>query len=369
MGITVEINEVPKLQYSEYFLTGFQILKEKNIIEKLKINYNQNVKPGNFQRISNKLRRELNILNKDSINHSHLLATISDGSKKKKIAINFLDTPWAFNSDYLEDVDTYFKCQYPKDFKQGYFSITSSQRIKIPEFVMDASYKVKPLMLGRPLSRTMDFSKNKKILEKYEAKRKTLPRENKVLVYFGMADDDEPVPNTHHPHLKRAMIVEWVNKNIPEAKTIFKLSRQEEFLKELSPEIKSLEDKTEITDKMYFDLVQNSISTINITGLRGSIPFRVIDSFLSGMVLISDNMNVDWYEPLVPGKDFLSLGDLGYERLEDISFEGSCKKLEYYLETIKETFMNTADYKEEKYNRYYSPEAVTKNILRETDVL
>lgn len=369
MGITVEISKFPAFQYSEYFLTGFNILKEKNIIDQLKIDCSQSAKPGNFHRLTHKFKKKISSTNLENSNNSHLVGTISDGYNKKKFAINILDTPWTFDSAYLEDVDNYFKCQYPRDFKKGYFKITQSEKVKLPEFVLCNSYKIKPLMLGRPLSRVLDFSLNKKILKKYEEGRKTLPREHKMLIYFGMAYDNEPVPNTHHPHLKRAMAIDWASRNVSGAKIIFNLSQQQEFLDKLSPSVKSLADKSKITDKMYLDLVQNSLSTLNITGLRGSIPFRVIDSFLSGMVLISDNMLVDWYEPLIPEKDFLSIGDLGYEKLEDISFENSCKKITDFLENIEDIFVETADYRESKYNDYYSPEAVAKYILNENGMI
>lgn len=369
MGITVEINELPAFQYSEYFLTGFHILEEKNMIDRLKINYDQNTKPGNLHRVVHKLKKKLSLSKEGELNNSHLVGTISEGNNKTKFAINILDTPWAFNSGYLEEVDNYFKCQYPRDFKKGYFKITQTKKIKIQDSILNNSYKVKPLMLGRPLSRILDFSMNKKILKKYEEKRKILPRENKILIYFGMAYDDESISNTHHPHFKRAMMVDWANNNISGAKIIFNLSQQQEFLDSLSPSVKALADNSKITDKMYLDLVQNSISTLNITGLRGSIPFRVIDSFLSGMVLISDDMNVEWYEPLIPNTDFLSIGNLGYEKLEDINFENSCKTLNMLMENIEDFFVETADYRETKYNDYYSPEAVAKYILSESGVI
>jgi hypothetical protein len=369
MGITVTINKFPSFQYSEYFLTGFKILKEKNTIDRLKIDFSQNVRPGNLYRVTNKLKKKLFSSNVSNFNNSHLLGTISDGHSTKKFAINILDTPWSFDTNYLENVDSYFKCQYPSDLKKGYFQITQFEKIQIPELVLYNSSKIKPLMLGRPLSRILDFSKNQKILKTYEIKRKVLPREHKILIYFGMANDNEPVPNTHHPHFKRAMIAEWANRNISGAKIIFNLSQQQEFLDKLSPSVKSLEDNSKITDEMYLNLVQSSISTLNITGLRGSVPFRVIDSFLSGMVLISDTMHVDWYEPLIPGKDFLSIGNLGYEKLENIAFEDSCKQLKDYVENIEDFFVETADFRESKFNDYYSPEAVAKHILNENDML
>ena len=372
MGITVKIDNLALCSYSEYFLTGFYILKEKKIIDRLKIKYDENVKPGKLHRISSIVRNKTNLFNsdKDNIDRSHIAGTINNGFQTKEFAINILDTPWNFGkTDYLENADIYFKCQYPSDFKKGYFSITRSKKIEIPEFVMENSHKVKPLILGRPLSRSFDFPKNLKILKKYEEKRKFIQRKNKILIYLGMATDNVYIPDTHHPHLKRAMMAKWANRNIPDKELIFKLSKQENFLNQLTPEIKSLANNSIITDKKYLNLIQSSFSTLNITGLRGSIPFRFIDSFLSGMVLISDNVYVDWYEPLIPGKDFLSIGELGYEKLEDISFEDSCGKLKDYLENIEDIFIDTADYREEKFENYYSPEAVAKYILIENGML
>jgi hypothetical protein len=291
---------------------------------------------------------------------------IKDGSKLKKFAINILDTPWDF-PDYnlIKNNDIYFKCQYPKNFNEGHAYINQHNSIEINEDIMNESYKIKPLMLGRPLCRGLNFKKNIKILERYDIIRKKTARKNKILIYLGMAYDDIDIKNSHHPHLKRANISVWSKENLPNAHIILKISNQNKFSNVLTNEVKKIASNEYITDRKYIKLISDSYSTLNITGLRGSIPFRVIDSYLSGMVLISDYMHVDWYEPLIAGKDYLNIGNLGYELMENIDFNNSCDTLKKYVDDIENIYISTIDYRENKYYKYYSPESVAMHIINE----
>jgi hypothetical protein len=370
MGISVEIDNLSNINYAEYVLTGFHLLKEKGIIDKYKINLNFNLRPIIHQ--IRTIRSQVNFLPKLSpINGwDHMVGRFQGGEKSVKFAVNFLDTPWNFGeSHFLEEADIYFKCQYPRDFKKGFMRLSKSMNIDVPVDVMKSGYKVRPLMLGRPLSRVLSFKTNEKLLTKYAKKRKDANRKYSSLVYFGMAYDDINITNTHHPHLKRADIAVFASKNIPKAKVIFNLSKEERFLRQLTPEALAMGSSERISDEMYLDMIQSSFSTINITGLRGSIPWRVIDSFLSGMVLISDNFNVDWYEPFIVGKDFLEIGDLGYNLLSEVDLNGACEKFKAYTENIEDIFKETADYRESRFNQFYSPEAIAHYMLCEAGLL
>jgi|GEM_PF-2175441 len=371
MGIIVEFNDMSNITYSEYVLTGFYILKEKGVIDRLKINYKPGVWPILFYKGVNAIKRILHMrLPSTTETWANIPGTIYDGKRRSKFIINILDTPWDFGaSRLLDEADLIFKTQYPKDFKKGYARISKRVQIKLSEEIMRNSHKVRPLLVGRPLSRIFDFKKNKKILSIYEKVRKGYPRKYSVLVYLGMQHDPVVIENTHHPHYKRVDFVLYAHKNIPRAKIIFKPSHEEPFRSAIPKEAMELANYEKITDKYYLSLMQNSYSTLNITGLRGCISWRMTDAFLSGMVAISDNTYVEWYEPLIPGKDFLSLGDLGYELMEDIDFEGSCKKLKEYSENIEEIFKNTLDYRDERFRNYYSPEMAARYILREAGVL
>lgn len=371
MGISVEIDNLSNIPYSEYVLTGFYLLKEKRVIDQFKIKLNNIIKPVLFNQQTQLVR---SILRQKRVNETlgwdHITGTIKDNGNTKKFAINILDTPWNFGEQhFLDESDIYFKCQYPHDFKKGYMHLTSRVNIPISKEVMENAQKVRPLMLGRPLSRALNFKTNIKLLKKFEEKRKNLYRKYSVLVYFGMAYDNLDIKNTHHPHLKRADLLTYVSKNIPKSKIIFNPPTQELFQKQLKPEILMLSSSGKVSDKTYINLIQNSFSTLNITGLRGSVPWRVIDSFLSGMVLISDNFYVDWYEPLIGGKDFMELGDLGYNLLSDIDLPRACEKLKLYAENIENTSKDTADYREQRFNQFYSPQAVASYLLRESGFL
>lgn len=367
MSVSVEIQDLENIQYSEYYLTGFYILKKKGLIDKLKINYSPIAHRDRFRRLLDYA------LQKGGIRAVHrtdgwqqFKGAVHFEGKTKTFAVNMQDTPWDFgNKSLLEQTDVFFKVQYPTNFNEGYMQLSSKVKINLPECAIQNAYKIHPLMLGRPLSRTLNFEKNLAILKHYDEKRRNEKRRYSMLVYLGMADDSYDIPNTHHPHLKRAMLAAWCNDNLVDAKIVFKKSKQEKFLKELPEAANKISSHQRITDKKYTTLIQNSFSTLNITGLRGSVPFRIIDSMLSGMVTITDSMHIKWYEPLIPNIDFLEIGEMGYELIEEIDFNRCCLNIKKYEENIKEIFRDTQQIREERYKTYYAPEIVAKHILQE----
>ena len=369
MGVSVEFENIANVSYSEYVLTGFYLLQQKKEITDFKVSYKPWAHPGKLARI---MRRGKRLLSHTSAapqdaEQGHYVGVVRYGARSVKFAINFIDTPWDFGDpSVLQEADVYFKCQYPSEFKQGYHRLSRRTTVPLSDEVKAHKDKVRPLMIGRPLSRRHDFKMNKRILDRYDKIRKSFPRKQRILAFLGMAHDLFDIANSHHPHLKRAEVVTWLSRNAPDEKIIWSISKQDKFFSKISDEAKKLATTKQVSDREYFDLIANSLSTLNITGLRGSVPFRFIDAFLSGMVVISDTIFIDWYEPLVAGKDFLCIGDLGYDLLEHINLDDSLKKLKGYIDHIEDFFQETASEREAKYKRYYCPEAVARHILSVT---
>jgi len=387
MGITIEIDNLAGIDYLEYYITGFWLLKEKGIIDQVKITFGtdtwgQKVRPGYvpyYKKIFRlkggqafpSLIKPLTVADRslDYLPSFYLFGRITDGNRSKRFVIDAFDTPWDYR--FIEDADFYFKSQYPKTFSEGYVDLNRNNRFAFSEHVITNSRKVRPLILGRPLGRVLDFSLNKRLLNHYARLRSHTKRNTDLLVFWGTLIDHrvDLDPSIHHPSIKRAELATWVHGQISGSKTILSLTKEIEEMGILSAETLSLKNKVPVTDGKYQKLMRDSFATFNITGVNGSMPWRILDGFMSGMLPISDNFLVDWYEPLIPGKDFLSIGDLGYELLEDVDIEDSFSQLKEYVASIESYFFETAQYRTEKYNDFYSPEMVAFYMLREMGFL
>jgi len=387
MGITIEIDNLAGINYLEYYITGFQQLKEKGIVDRVKITFGtdtwgQAVQPGYIPYYKNIFRlkagpkfpslvKPLTIANPTLGYYPsfYLFGRVSDGSTVKKFVIDTFDTPWDY--PFIQDCDFYFKSQYPKTFSEGYVDLNRHIRMTFPQTVIANRSKVRPLILGRPLSRILNYSTNLRLLKKFGQIRSRSKREKRLLVFYGTpivhpAYDHEPY---HNPSIKRAEIATFVHDKVQGAKIILNISPEIERLGVLSAETLALKNKAPVTDATYLKWMRNSYSTLNISGLDGSIPWRIIDSYMSGMVPISDSFIIDWYEPLIAGKDYLSIGELGYELLEDVDLDGSFAQLKEYVENIETLWHEMAEYRSEKYDQYYSPEMVARYMLSEMGVL
>jgi hypothetical protein len=386
MGITIEIDNLAGIDYTEYYITGFWQLKEKGLIDRVKITcgtdpWGIKVKPGYFPYIYRKIYRykggqllpflikPLTVTNPElgDIHQFFLFGRITEGKRSKTFVIDTSDVPWDFR--YIDTTNFYFKSQFPKTFSKGYVDLSRHERFSIPENAIANSKKIHPLILGRPLGRILDFSLNKRLLNRYAQMRAHTKRKIRLLAFLGtMIDGFSLSTSTHPPSIKRAELVTKAHQQIPGSKCILSISKEIEEMN-ISAETLALKNRIPVTDRKYQRLIYDSYATLNITGAAGSIPWRILDGFLSGMIPISDNFLVDWYEPLTPGKDFLSIGNLGYELLQDVNIEDSFLQLKDYVENIETYYLSTAEERAEKFNNYFSPESVARYMLSEMGYL
>ena len=369
MGVIVTIEQYKNIDYMEYYVTGFYLLKKMGVIEDLIINEKEinfiNKLPFALTRLK---RPRLRLRHSNNFEHDNLIGTISEGGNRKKFVINVQDTIWDFSTRELyESCDLFFKCQFPDDFNKGKVSLNKEFTRDLDDFVLKSPEKARPLVLGRPLSRISHFKNNLDILRSMEKRRaQNRNREHKLIFYTGASFQEK---FSFHPNLKRLKLMMWIKENLPEVFTIFHLA---ESYPEGHPERKPVPDRVlqavdslRLNDRQYRDLTLNANATLNICGKRGSIPFRALDSYLAGMVFLTDELYANWYEPLVAGKDYYSLGTMGYELDELIDYDAIFQKVTEFVNDSDRLFREGFEYREEKYKKYYAPEAVATHILKE----
>ncbi len=369
MRIAVEFPEVRNLNYTEYLLTGFHQLRRAGVIDRLSIRYHKGVSPSLPGRLERLVRAKLRRPRPGPPLEHILQGQVTTPDRRARFVVDCYDATWTFGTEELmETSDLYFKCQCPRSHPEGIARISNRYDMPFPDFAKRQLSKLRPLMLGRPLSRLHRFDDNLALLRRYEERRRQGPRNGSTLIFFGMCYDNPPHPLTHHPHFKRALLVGYAAKNIPTADIIFSLSKQDVFRSQVPPDVAALDTGRRVPDPEYFELITRCAATVNIMGLAGSIPFRIVDSFLGGALLLSDSLRVDWYEPLKEGVDYLSLGDLGYELLEDIRFEESCERLRSLAARAGELRNELAPLREERFRRHYSPVAMARRVLTELGI-
>lgn len=347
--------------YYEYLWTGFHNLAQQDSIQEFQMN-NRNV----FTRINEKIRKHIL---KENIQEDWLTLMIEVVFKDKviKVAIDVRDTPWEFNESILNQCDLYFKYQCPIDLEKGYFNLNENNTFKFSAKVQDNLNKIRPLLIARPLGRKFDFNENNLILKTYQEMRDNTQRPINLLAYLGNCFDDYALTKAHHPHLKRVSSMVFLNDlNRDDVKIVYRPTEQAEFLKDLPADHVKLPAYTgRINDEQYREWCNTSKSTLNIAGLRGSIPFRFMDAFLSGMLIITDTPLVKWYVPLRNEQEILDIGRLAYDVLSEGEFFKAMERLKGNIENIDKLRREMIPYQNDFYQRYLSPEKVCHYIIEE----
>lgn len=362
--IRVSVPKLNNIEYFEYLLTGFNNLKAQGALDGFE--YNTHFLGRAFiDRLSRKILKRPFFAAVP--NWSCQLFFLEISGKKIKLALDVSDRPWKYDAPLLERVDLYFKCQYPAHTEAGYFSLSPSVKIELPKSVLEHQKKIRPFILGRPLGRKLDFKENNRILAFYTESRKFKARAIKLLAYFGNCHDSDPYIDVNHPHIKRAETLLFLQGlNDPELKIIFSPPKQTEFIALMPQNYQDLPNiKYRISDDDYRNLCRSSFATLNIAGLGGSIPFRFIDAFLSGMLIVTDTLYVKWYVPLVNGKEIYDFGSMGYDVLSQQDWVQRFDHLKAIVNEIHATWLTHIDYQNNFFEKYLTPEAVARYVIDE----
>jgi hypothetical protein len=300
--------------YFDWLTTGFGMLHEQGRIDYrfqgLGYNWLRQANP----KISSVIRRLLPGTQKKMIQGppGFMDGTVQIADKRMTFTVDMMDTPYFVDHERLQNCDLYFKCQHPTTLDPTGFPINQHVRIPYDPRILAQQQKLRPGMLGRPLSRSLNYQKNLSILKYWEGLAST-PRQHGLHVYFGT--DEAPTGDGHekylvlffldrlqHPNPKRGELVRWVKQNLPTHSDARIVKSKDRAI-----------TGPALDDTSYPTTVASAPFNVNITGFRRSLPFRFIDSFIVGSAVPSDEMAVKWYLPFENEVEVWDLGRLGYE--------------------------------------------------------
>jgi hypothetical protein len=290
--------------------------------------------------------------------------------------LDISDSPFTFALALLETADLYFKCQCPARFESSGFQLNSQVRIPYHPDVFTFAHKIRPGMLGRPLASTTNVARNMAVLQKWEADAAC---QKNIRIFASFGSDRCPKPYcresalpapynyeseanllarwgdaVHHPNNKRGRIVGFLRAlNKPDISArLFKSSNTANIGPRLS-------------EQEYQRYLHQAAVNLNISGFRRSLPYRFIDTFLTGGMVVTDTLAVRWYKPFESGVEVSEIGDLGYEPECKVKWpEVESRLVEIYEET-KDHGGDNANAVRDQYLKKWSPPAFAAHFLQE----
>lgn len=383
--IKVVITSGYRWSYFQWFILGFYYLEKNGKISlkfELPIGSMILAKTSNriLIRLADKIRKNLE---NDSYNMNGYILYYKDGREyKKKFAIDSADAPYLFSGEDLNNVDTYFKMQYPKDINQEGFSLTD--KITIPwcdHAHVDSKLKltdrgerkvlhnidkrkIKPLMIGpRQLGNGLSYSGLKKGYDNYINGR-SLDKEKEIMCYFGNAlgpkKENVEIPDfdwegdilgyynniVSHPNEKRAIVSNYLRGKEQCDARLISNSNADSGEGDDRSLIIPLKDFCKHVGKFRYNF--------NVSGYRLSIPNRFIESFMVGTGIITDKLYVKWYKPF--GDEVFETIDMGYRLIEDVDWRTFKNDIENIPRITAQEVVNS-------YNNKWKPDVVAKYII------
>jgi len=303
--------------------------------------------------------------------------------KSVTFAYDIHDAPHVFAWGYLEQCHVYFKCQHPADFDPLGFELSSQVRLPWHPDVFVFKDRIRPAMLGRPLSVGRSTRENLAVLERWDEARKR-PRANRFLALYGssfpvpgrrqepgyclgephdqgreefLMSRPECLGRVEHPNLKRLKLLRWVKaKGFGEADVRFRDTDDE-----------NLRGDWFWGPNEYPAFACSTIYNLNVSGHARSIPFRFIDSFLAGATVVTDSLNVRWYRDFEPGVETVDMGQMGYEPDALVNWPRAWKLLEGLYEHARAHHARHGRDILDLYRRKWSPEALAAYVTEELD--
>ncbi len=284
-------------------------------------------------------------------------AEVDFGGRVVNFVFDVTDHGYSYAEHLLPGCDRYFKCQLPKAFPSALRLCRQIER-PMPAAALTNAHKIRPAMLGRPLSRALDFRKNLELLRAWEAKA-ALPKTKRLLAYFG-GDSDAEADNRlkqeqglyQHPNVKRGRLVGFLRG----------LHHPQVDARLLQSADSSLVGPALRDDDDYSATVASAAYNLNVSGLSLSLPFRLIDSFMVGTGIVTDSLSVGWYEPFDP-EEVIELGPMGYELENEVDWSHAEKRLQSLISESPASDSERRARLLDRYRRLWSPEALARYIL------
>ncbi len=294
--------------------------------------------------------------------HTIITGKVTDGTRSTSFVMDAGDSPYAFDTSLLVSTDLYFKAQLPTTLDPTGFPIAEGARYPYHPDVLTYRDRIRPAMLGRPLSRRLHRRENAKVLAGWE-QRAQARKDNPLLAYFGTDSGVAGGPEAEvmsrfaglveHPNVKRGKLVDLLQSRHPGQSDARVL--QSKIAGRVRPPL---------PDATFNDLVGRSWHNINVSGFRRSAPFRFIDAFLVGASVPTDEMAVRWYEPWLEGVEIIDLGKMGYELDAAVDWERIATVLDGLARESEATRRERQQAVLAAYRRNWQPSAFARYLVR-----
>lgn len=386
--ITITINQLPvgTFSYYQWFLLGLNELQNEG---KLKLKYKVSFL-DRFALLWNSSKWVAGVLRRliyyfDQVPRYNLIGEVEYGSNKRSFTMDCKDSPFIFTEKLLKQCDVYFKLQCPKSIEKDGFEIMPSVRVpymdiqfgenegensvfsrRISTEVYRLRDKIYPGMIGpRRLAWGCRYRDMKKQYEKY-LECQSVNKEKKLMAYFGSTDavkgakksmnfdlDWEPdlitylsQYNSSHPNKKRAQAVSLINAmgDGYDGRLIHELVNGKEVVHR--DQVVPLRD--------FCDFIAQFEYNLNISGYRLSIPNRFIESFIGGTAIITDKLQLKWYQPF--GKEVVETAEMGYLPNEDVDWDKFKEDIRTLPPVDKEVILKA-------YQEKWSPTAFARYVV------
>jgi hypothetical protein len=282
---------------------------------------------------------------------------IDFGGTRASFVFDVTDHGNAYAEHLLPHCHRYFKCQLPDSFPQTQ-KISSNISRSMPAEAIEFAHKVKPAMLGRPLSRALDVRKNISMLHAWESKA-SARKSTRVFAYFGGDSDPEATNRLkdfqglyQHPNVKRGRLVKYLRNSAIDRVDARLVHSQDPSLS--GPELSD--------DESYSKTVSSAAYNLNISGLSLSLPFRFIDSFVVGTAILTDTLGIHWYEPF-DAEEVIELGTMGYELEGNVDWPTIESRLLNYINSDSKNDAARFLHLRDRYKRLWSPQALAQYVL------
>lgn len=376
----VEIVEMPKHSYFEWFLLGFYELERKGVISlQLHLDWVRTVaKYTSTRYINGVLKRTFR-----KTEGYNCIGYVHYKDKHWKFCIDCADAPTLYDSKLLNETVCYFKMQCPKEFNEKGFTIFGNQiapwldcreqdgtPLYGPWYAQQNHlfpnlHKIRPLMVGpRMLSWGISYRILKKSYENY-VKNKSNPATKKMMSYFGNALGSRPhnVDGVlYYDYTEMSCFGDHFSAPNEKRKIASDIMQKlgdaydPRVISEGQPSDPPTHPEKIIPRDEFCEHISHFEYNLNISGFLLSIPNRFIESFMVGTAIITDQLSIKWYKPF--GCEVFETIPMGYLPNEAVDW----KQFEYditHLPTVnKNDILHEFDTK-------WRPDIVAKYILDE----
>jgi len=343
----------------DWLITGLGILHEKGDVE---LSYGgQSWNHGLASKFSRRLADWML-----PVDHQCLTAKVESGGKTVSLALDVKKAPFEYDAGVLEAVDLYLKCQCPIQFDPDGFRLNRNVRIPYPAEVFSYQQKIRPAMLGRPLADSTDLRKNLRVLKDWET---TVGAWKDIRLFASFPKDalanagnGSSLPSAavkfwtgkfHLPTLKRGRIIE----------TLRRMEKADVDTREWDGDSSGVTSKV-LSMAEYARKLRRSVFHVNVSGLQRAASYRIIDTLLTGGTVATDNLAVRWHREFDREFEVREIGELGYEREEDVDWNGVERKLAELYEWAG-SHSDIGPCVQELYRQKWAPQAFARYVLEE----